>query len=64
MNALMLISPKQEYDSTLPNQCTGTALNPPKYYLGNYCYESCPSNSVVDGLSYQCQCSQACIKIL
>ena len=50
---------EQEYDSTLPNQCTGTALNPPKYYLGNYCYESCPSNSVVDGLSYQCQCSQA-----
>jgi len=50
---------EQEYGITLESQYKSTELKSPKFILGNYCYESCPSNSVVDGLSYQCQCSEA-----
>ena len=50
---------EQEYGMTLDPQCTLTQLNPPKYYLGNYCYESCPTNSESIDLSNECKCLYA-----
>ena len=50
---------EQEYGKILPPQCTSTQLNPPKYNLGSYCYESCPANSAIFGSTSECKCSNA-----
>ena len=50
---------EQEYGKTLPSECTATQLNPPKLFLGNYCYESCPSNSENIESTNECKCSNA-----
>ena len=50
---------EQEYGQTLQPQCTPTQLDPPKYPLSSYCYESCPPNSEINELlttAIQCQC--------
>ena len=51
---------EQEYNVQLIKQCTETSLTAPKYYLGNYCYESCPLNSEVDStINNKCVCKFA-----
>ena len=50
---------EQEYGVTLSSHCIGTQLNPPKYYLGNVCYESCPKNSQSVESTNECKCSNA-----
>ena len=50
---------EQEYGKNLPSECTATHLNPPKYSMGFYCYESCPPNSENIELTNECKCLNA-----
>ena len=50
---------EQEYGKNLPSDCTANQLNPPKFFLGSYCYESCPSNSENIELTNECKCLNA-----
>ena len=48
-----------EYGQTLPKQYELTLLPSPKYYLGKYCYITCPLNSEVVESTYECKCINA-----
>ena len=50
---------EQEYGKILDQQCSSTQINSPKYYLGKYCYESCPLNSINIESTFECKCNYA-----
>ena len=51
---------EQEYGTSLTSQYILTELKPPKYFLSNYCYEECPTNSEIkDSTTFECKCKYA-----